>query len=372
MMRGGGRKRLLAAALALSLCAGCGFSGEYYSETPHVSSTETESRFNFNDGAGNYYALQSAVLSMISAGRESNTIPVSNYEGSLEEDLARITQEITTQNPLGCFAVASLVFDQTRVLTYQELSITIQYKRTPQEIASVREAPSRQDFERRLSELLSGFGKQGFYSVTALEDSQEDLYDRLYKCWYALADTAYGLKSVNITTYPDSGPKRIVEVHVDWTDERDTLIRQSKEAEARATEICKDFAGDTTYERLSFVESYISENIQYDDKAMRVVTETGGAQPRTSTYTAYGALVEGRAAQSGIAHAAKLLLDRLGMTSSLIAGTNAGVSYVWLWVQSDGVWYHYDPTGNHGLMSDEQLKQFGYEYNTAVYNLAAK
>ena len=299
MKRKGGKTRLLALAAALALCAGCGSSGEYYSETPHVSSAETESRFNFDDGVGNYYALQTAVLSMISAGRESNTIPVSNYEGSLEEDLAHITQEITTQNPLGCFAVASLMFDQTRVLTYQELSITIQYKRTPQEIAAVRDAPSRQDFERRLSELLSGFGKQAFYSVTTLEDSKEDLYDHLYKCWYALADTAYGLKSVNIATYPENGTKRIIEVNLDWTDDKDTLIRQSKEVEARAAEICKDFTGDTTYERLSFVERYISENVQYDDKAMRVVAETGGAQPRTSTYTAYGALVEGRA-HSGV------------------------------------------------------------------------
>ncbi|MCR3600456.1 hypothetical protein K0B41_23735, partial [Salmonella enterica subsp. enterica serovar Mbandaka] len=86
------------------------------------------------------------------------------------------------------------------------------------------------------------------------------------------------------------------------------------------------------------------------------------------TYTAYGALVEGVAAQSGLAHGAKLLLDELGVPSTLIAGQNGGISYVWLLVQSEGVWYHYDPTGDHGLMSTEECKQQGYTWNEQVYD----
>ena len=156
------RKKALAlagAGILAVLCAGCGTaSGEYYKETAHTSLAESESRLSFSSGVSNYYALQSAVLSMIGAGQELSTLPVGNYEGSLEEDLSRITQEITTENPLGCFAVSSIVFDQTKMLTYEELSITIQYKRTPEEIAAVREAPSQQEFERRLTELLSGYG----------------------------------------------------------------------------------------------------------------------------------------------------------------------------------------------------------------------
>ena len=365
------RKKALAlagAGILAVLCAGCGTaSGEYYKETTHTSLAESESRLSFSSGVSNYYALQSAVLSMIGAGQELSTLPVGNYEGSLEEDLSRITQEITTENPLGCFAVSSIVFDQTKMLTYEELSITIQYKRTPEEIAAVREAPSQQEFERRLTELLSGYGTEAYFSVSALEDGEEDLYDRVLRCFYGAADTAYGLKSVSLATYPKTGPKRIVEVKLEWTDSRETLLEQGQQAQERAREICTEFNGKSDFERLDFVQKYLGDHVRYDDKAMRVVTETGGRQSRTSTYTAYGALVERTAAQSGLAHGAKLLLDELGVPSTLIAGQNGGISYVWLLVQSEGVWYHYDPTGDHGLMSTEECKQNGYTWNEQVY-----
>ena len=367
-MRGRSTLFLAGAFLLGSLCAGCGSAeGEYYKETDHTSLEESESRFSFDSGVSNYYALQSAVLSMIGAGQELSTLPVGNYEGSLEEDLSRITQEITTENPLGCFAVSSIVFDQTKMLTYEELSITIQYKRTPEEIAAVREAPSQQDFERRLTELLSGFGTEAYFSVNALEDEEADLYDRVLRCFYSAADTAYGLKSVSLATYPPRGSKRIVEVQLEWNDRREALLEQGQQAQKKAREICREFHGKSDFERLDFVQKYLGEHVRYDDKAMRVVTETGGRQSRTSTYTAYGALVERVAAQSGLAHGAKLLLDELGVPATLVAGQNGGISYVWLLVQSDGVRYHYDPTGNFGLMSAEECRQQGYTWNDRVY-----
>ena len=369
------RKTALCAMVLLLLSGGCQNSGEYYSETPHASSEEQTAGREFGSTASNYYDLQSAVLSMISAGRQVDTIRVQDYDGSLEEDLDRITREITTENPMGCFAVESLQFDQSQVLSYRELGITIQFKRQPQEIAAVRETPTREELEHRLTDLLSGSGTQGLYSVTNLEDSPDDLYDRVMKCWYSMAEHAYGLASVNISSYPAQGEKRIVEVNLTWTENRDVLEAQSQVAQEKAQQICQGFQGSTTYEKLKFVEDYLHQQVQYDDQAMKAVIETGGRQPRTNTYTAYGALAEERAAQSGLAHAAKLLLDQLDMTSALIAGTNGGVSYVWLRVQADGVWYQYDPLGSGprgtaGLMSDEQAKQQGYEYNSNVYNLA--
>ena len=130
------RKTALCAMVLLLLSGGCQNSGEYYSETPHASSEEQTAGREFGSTASNDYDLQSAVLSMISAGRQVDTIRVQDYDGSLEEDLDRITREITTENPMGCFAVESLQFDQSQVLSYRELGITIQFKRQPQEIAA--------------------------------------------------------------------------------------------------------------------------------------------------------------------------------------------------------------------------------------------
>lgn len=358
-----------AGLLALTLlCQGCAGSGEYYREIPHTAAAAGETRFHGDVSVNNYYALQSAVIGMIGNSRETNTIPISSdYDGSLEEDLARVTREITTENPLGCFAVASIVFDQTRVLTYQELSITIRYKRLSKEIAAIQECPSLRIFESRLSELLSSFGNQGFYSISGLGEGEEDLYDRAMRCWYSAADAAYGLRDITILTYPETGAKRIVEVQVQWTAGRQELLNQGEEARRQAKQICEQFQEETLEEKLAFVRDFLEESVEYDEEAMRVVAETGGRQAKTSPYTAYGALVEGRAAQSGMAHGAKLLLDELNVNCSLIWGRRQGVSCLWLRVQSEGEGYHYDPTGDGGLMDEQRAAQSGFEYNDSVY-----
>lgn len=343
-------------------------SGEYYTEIPHTAAEVGEDNRFGEDGADNYYALQSAVLSMIGARRESNVIPITNYSGSLEDDIKKLTQEIMTENPLGCFAVASLGFDQTRVLTYQELSISIQYKRSAVEIAAVKETPTVEDFERRLTDILSDYGSGGFYSVTDLQDSDEELYQRVLKCWLSSANTAYGLKNIEFESFPAKASRRIVEVKIEWTDDPYTLKEQSNKAFQRAESVCQGKETLDTAEKLRFIEQFLSSKVIYDDKAMRVVAETNGRQPRTSTYTAYGALLEGQAAQSGMVHAAKLMLDQLQVPCRLISGSNGGISYVWLRVQVDGVWYYYDPLGQVSLMNEEQAKLAGYVYDTMVYH----
>ena len=74
----------------------------------------------------------------------------------------------------------------------------------------------------------------------------------------------------------ETGPKRIVEVKLEWTDSREILLEQGQQAQERAREICTEFNGKSDFERLDFVQKYLGDHVRYDDKAMRVVTETGG------------------------------------------------------------------------------------------------
>ncbi len=65
-------------------------------------------------------------------------------------------------------------------------------------------------------------------------------------------------------------------------------------------------------------------------------------------YSAYGALVEGRAVCEGYARAMKLLLDRVGIKNSLISGKSVetGVGHIWNLVTINGYDYHLDATWN--------------------------
>lgn len=90
------------------------------------------------------------------------------------------------------------------------------------------------------------------------------------------------------------------------------------------------------------LHDWLVNRCQYDTAA--------AAQPSgyPSAFTAYGALVQGRAVCEGYSRAMQLLLLRGGIPASVISGTAQSggqtISHMWNLVQLDNTWYHLDPT----------------------------
>ncbi len=63
-------------------------------------------------------------------------------------------------------------------------------------------------------------------------------------------------------------------------------------------------------------------------------------------YTAYGALVNGKAVCEGYSKAMKLLLDEFEITSITVTGVASGENHMWNMVLLGGEWYHLDATWN--------------------------
>lgn len=359
---------LLLVSCSLIFGCGCGRStGEFYSESVHVPTKTSEDPYGQSISIGNYYELKSAVLAMIDRHGETNTVPIVDYEGELDEDLQAIALEITTVNPLGCFAVSSLTFDQTRVLAYRELNIAVQYKRSGEEITSVREAPGVGDLERQLTDLLTGNGTSAFYSVNNVSDTDAVLYQRAIKCWLSSPQTAYGLKGITFVSYPENAAQRIIEVKPQWLYTPDEAREQSRLVNERVAQVASTFVGETLEEKLAFVSAYLLQNVRLDEQAIRIVPGQSEDFQRTETFTAYGALINGSAAQAGIAHAAKLLCDALEVQSTVVSGTLQGGVQVWLKIQNGDTTANCDLTKNGFLLSEDDIKTAGYDYSATVY-----
>lgn len=63
-----------------------------------------------------------------------------------------------------------------------------------------------------------------------------------------------------------------------------------------------------------------------------------------TVYSAYGALVNGRAVCEGYARAFKLLCQYAGIECILVTGESKGVGHMWNMVKLEGNWYHVDVT----------------------------
>ncbi len=93
----------------------------------------------------------------------------------------------------------------------------------------------------------------------------------------------------------------------------------------------------TDYDKALFVHDYLVKNCKYN--------EQGAAQ----IHTAYGALVGREAVCDGYAHAAQLLLNRLGVGCVYVEGSTLPASasdegHAWNIVTVDGAPYHFDAT----------------------------
>ncbi|MVB13126.1 hypothetical protein CAFE_38810 [Caprobacter fermentans] len=90
------------------------------------------------------------------------------------------------------------------------------------------------------------------------------------------------------------------------------------------------------FDREEYLFDYITKACSYDDSAV--------TNKNWKSYTAYGALIDGKAVCEGYSRAMLLLGGYAGLSGVLIRGTGEGVAHMWNGFKIDGNWYHVDLT----------------------------
>lgn len=101
--------------------------------------------------------------------------------------------------------------------------------------------------------------------------------------------------------------------------------------------------GMSQYQREKAVYDFVAERCTYDMEAFENLENW---EQWWEAFTAYGALVQGKAVCEGYARSVELLLSLADMECALIRGGAEGQRHMWNVVKVDGEWYHLDPTGN--------------------------
>ena len=327
----------LSALLSLSLLAGCDRNtGEYYTETAHSEKQTVLPSESDDSGINGYYTLKGAVLNMVNMGLSEDVFRVGQYSGDLEADLKVIIQEITTAEPIGIYGVSSITVDQTRVLTYRELAVSIQYKRAALDLRSIVDVRSDYDLHSRIATLLGTLGESRAFQVTDGVALRDRIQREIYAAWMSCGADAPGLDYMAADFYPEGQDKTILEIRPQYTVEQEVQQAQTQQILAQAEEIAAQLPAEgSLHERLDAVSFWLYENVEYDYSAQRVVNETGGEQRKSVRYTAYGALVDRAAAQSGFVLAASVLLDRLDIDHEVVTGTVGEDIYSWITLPDD-------------------------------------
>ena len=354
---------LLLAALALLTLSGCGslFEREYYYETPY--SGDIEPRSDEATEVRNYSMLKTVLTSMIMSHMETGELRFINYNGSPSEDLAAACFEIKSEHPLGAYAVESLSYDTSYVVSYYMANIYIGYKRTAEELKSIVYSSDTADFDRTLTQAVRAFIPKLVIRCYDTAVDEAYIHSFLKRQYYDDPVTVVMEPTAAVTGYPADGVNRIFDISFQYSLSAQrqgpmSLALSGKLAEA-AQSMTETEPPALALECAAFLSALCA----------------GGDPEGVYAGTAYGAMVEGNADSKGYALAYRALCAAAGLDCTVVEGsfgTMGGEPHFWNIISLGGNDYHVDVSAFAAdpaaafLRGDDEIWG-AYLWDTAAY-----
>ena len=374
------KKRVLAAlglGVALALGSGCAAMLErsHVSSTAHVDYAVEEDDESILR-AETYQGLVNSLRYFIDEHRGGGVVRLYNYTGDVESDLAAARDEVL-QEPVGAFAVGALNYDSTRILTYYEVKLTISYTRTAKEVEAIPEVFGLSGVQQELSRLVTERQRSAVFMASYFSGdggTVEKLFvEGIYNapalfCYPTGPETDLDYE---LSLYPETGTRRIVEVKVNWRDSDREAAQRVEELERLASALLEANppAG----------EGYTVEELA------AIVRGAHGGEDAQGANLVRDVLSGEAATDSGLLMAMEYLCRQCGIEAIIAWGE--GPRQSWLIVSTPNGYRHLlvdclyarseapeveDPDGEapevpFALYTDQELAALGYEWPTALY-----
>jgi transglutaminase-like putative cysteine protease len=185
-------------------------------------------------------------------------------------------------------------------------------------------------------------------SVSTVEINTKISQQELKELYSVVKDLNY--YSANIPTsftinyIPSTGT--ITSLEFNFPYNKNDGVQKTVALKNKVNSIKSQIPKGSDFEKIKFIHDYIIENCRYNQAAV------SNPNNYPSSFTAYGALVEGTAVCEGYSKAFALLCEQVGIESLLVTGTANGIDHMWNMVKCNGQWYHIDVTWDDPVMDD--------------------
>jgi hypothetical protein len=344
---------LLLLLSSLCLLTGCTalLNREYLSVEPHEPFSDSDS-----DSSAlrveSYQGLVNAVLHLVSQGETHGVIGLYNYTRDVESDLTAACLEIAKEDPLGAYAVDYIKHDFVRIVSYYEANVYITYRRTPEQIKNIVSVTGSSAIKGELRDTLAAFAPEAVLQVSYLAEDEDYILQLIQQAYYDTPQAALGMPQVQITLYPDSGYRRIVEIQLTYPDSleqlrarRDAALSAAQTLQAKLQALPAD---QVPFELLQLLQQEVSPG---------------------DGSTAYHALVEGQADSQGMALACQLLCQSMQLEGTVVRGELEGNTHFWNIVYTQEGYRHLDASQPGGaLLTDQAWEAAGYTWDREEYS----
>ncbi len=330
---------VLAISLTLSGCAGV-IEGEYATSTAHTVNVSWDDRDAETATVSDINELYDAINSLVERGLEQGVIRFESYTGDMESDLDAVSMAVSSETPIGAYAVYYIDFSLNRIVSFFEADVTVVYKRSVRDLTAM-DAVS--DFDELRDILLQAI-RSGTTRLALLCDGTtgaldgDDVSDALNTLYYEYPGEIIYYPDCTVNRYPEDGASCVLEITMSSPYSAATLEQRRQDLIEAADGIIDGIDGGTDEEKLRYIADTLSELVYYD----REMEATEAYSRWYNALNAYGALVLHRAVGEGFAMAVKLLCDSLDIPCFVVQGRMNNVSHSWNIVTIDGCNYHMD------------------------------
>ena len=326
----------LAAALVF-LLTGCGSSllnGDTLSMSKHIDTSESTAAPEDTLYASNFDELYNAVLTLAKDYINTGIIQVNSYPGEISDDIERICQDITHNDPYGAYAIYYINTTVTRIISYYEIEVNITFSRSQSQIKALQTAPNVRYFNSGIMDSLKNASSK--YAVYTSETiTPEYVKEYVSELYYDNPLIIPALPEVEVSVYPNDvleGKQRIIDVTFSFPLGSGTLKGTLTELSNQVQKLTELSSGSNDGELLLSLCRTLCDKVEYTEES------TGDVMFGTAYYT----LHDEAADSVGYAMAYKALCDRLGLDCRVVIGRLDGSDHAWNIVGLDGDYYHID------------------------------
>ena len=318
---------LLFAVLCV-LCNGCNdwMGGEYLSITPHKA--QPEAYANRVIEVTSYTQLRNAVANLVRTGAEDGIISISAFNrGTIHFYVDTAISNVIENTAFGAYAVEKITYELGTNRGVSVAAFQIHYRSGYQPNSKITEIENAQEMYDAVIDALESFERRILAHTEQYEKIDVASIVSQYSALYP--DRIVEVPEVTISTYPDKGAERIVEISFEYEMDQLRLqqMRSKVEDHFRTAELSVRGIDDATevYNQL-----FIHLTSQY------TYSSTLSANP------VYRLFEKGEGDEKTVADVFSRICTRIGLGCNTVVGTKNGQKYAWNAVQIHGKYYNVD------------------------------
>lgn len=362
---------LLMLLIALMSLTGCStdsmFEKEYMNVSQHPEVLDGDSsEKEIIAEVSNYDELKAAYINMIRDYMEFGVIQLVDYEGDPAFEVPDACTEVSYGTSLGIFAVYYMNASIVQSDLFTEVEVTINYNKSIRQIKNLSYADTREDVDAVIYKCIQDASSYAAF-YTQLDDiNQEYVANLAEKYYYSDATLAVFAPITTTAVYAGFDDEVIVEINFARQYSINTIVDMKYEVLRAAKKYLNSFQEGHTGEWLLESCEKLADSVEY-------IKEKNIYDKTKIEYTAYSALVDGRATSEGFAMAYKMICDLNGVECLTVIGNKNNERHCWNIINLDGQYYHVDVSAvkEHGayrvFLKNDDTIEAEYEWDTQKY-----